>query len=157
MELEQIKPLRIKLTVHVNIANYKAALAKIHNVKPEEVQVLIEDEPEQIEEPPKEMGERKYPPLTGSIVGKARVEPKQRAWLHYFLQEQGITHKEAATLCNINATSVNRACIGQRLRKETYLAIIDGLGLTSEQAKEFRASLKSKQRDYHNKERRKVD
>lgn len=150
MNEEQIKPLSVKLTVRVNINNYKAALARNYNVKPEEVEVIIEDEEE-----PREPIERKEP-TDGDIIGDLSKPKEQKPFLMKFLKERGFNVVEAAQLCNVGKSTIGRARYGYRLRKESFQLIVKGLEMTTEEAKEFKKSLRRKQADYHGKERRKL-
>ena len=159
---EQLKPLSVKLTVRVNISKYKAALARNYNVKPEEVEVIIEEDDTpsythqgvqpQIETvaitEPKERKEN----ATGSIIGKSTEGNKPYTWLHYYLVNRDLTKVEAAKMCGVTATTLQRACRGQCLRGENFESIANGLRLTLGEKAEFRRSLTKAQRNLNGRE-----
>ena len=146
---QQIKPLSIKLTIALNIHEYKLALAKNYNVKPEEIEVIIEDEHNERADHIANT-ESDLEPKKGKIIGneKKKVE---RYFLDEFLKESKFSHEQVTELCHVGKTTVQRARYGFRLRKESFNAIVKGLELTAEQAKEFKKSLHRKQSDCHKK------
>lgn len=159
---EQLKPLSVKLTVRVNISKYKAALARNYNVKPEEVEVIIEEDDTpsytyqgvqpQIETvaitEPKDRKEN----ATGPVVGNSTKGNKPYTWLHYYLLNRGLTKAEAAKICGVVRTTLQRACRGQCLRKDNYESIARGLNLTHEEKMNFKRSLTKAQRNLRGKE-----
>lgn len=162
---EQIKPLGIRLVVRVDIGKYKSALARIHNVKPEEVEVIIENsEPNEretfqpvpeikVESPlPKKPTERKEK-ACGITVGRKDKGPKHHTWLHYFLLDNAFSRKEAAQLCAVTYSTITRACRGTRLRDQNFNAIVRGLEMTPEEERAFKDSLIYTQRNKDGKER----
>ena len=142
----QLKPVSVTMTVIVNVSDYKAALAKQHGLKPEQVKIVIVEE--------KQEAKTTKEPTGGDIIGKVTGGEKKPAFLQTYLQSRNFSHMEAAELCGVNVTTIHRACVGQRLREESFDGIVKGLEMSTQEALEFRKSLKHKQRNYHNKERR---
>lgn len=137
-------PISVKLTVVVNLQQYKLAIAKDHNVNPKDVEVIVEGYgEEQREEAPSVVD-----PKGGPIVGELGDAPENQTFLKRFLGERNLLMAEAAQFCGVNRSTIGRACAGIRLREESYEAIVKGLEMTPEQAKEFKKSLRQKQRDY---------
>lgn len=139
---------KAKLMVVINVEECKMAFAKEHNVRPEDVEVTIKYETE-----PKPKGVGRSKPTSGPVVGKAGQGAKTKTFLYFFLRDKGFETKEAAELCGVSRTTINRACVGQRLRVESFNQIVKGMEMTPEQAKEFKKSLNFKQRNYHHMER----
>ena len=149
---EQIKPLSVKLIVTVNINNYKAALAKNYNVKPEEVEVIIEDYKEEAkgEKNTNVFGTISYPENAsrGEVVGTLGKHPVEEPFLKRYIRERKMSETDVAISCSLSLNTIRRAADGFRIRQESFNRIVSGLKLTDDEKKAFEKSLYKKQRDW---------
>ena len=137
--------MKSKLTIRITPTELKEIFARDHNIEPEDVEIEIVD----YEEPgdPKEDGRAEQ--TTGEIVGKLGGD--KPPFLKSFMKERGIRRKEAAEKCNVSEETISRAGSGHRLRMESFKRIVNGLGLTKEERREFKRSLSKKQNNYYRK------
>ena len=139
---DAIKPLDVKLTVRVDVTAYKNALARTYNVSADDIELVFVQQEEQIY-----TETEKSKPAGGAIVGElSETDSKQRPFLQRLLEQRGFSQLEAAELCAISRSTIQRACDRQRLRQESYDAIVKRLELTPEEEREFSRSLRRKQR-----------
>ena len=135
--------MKSKLTIRITPTELKEIFARDHNIEPEDVEIVIENY-----ENPRPETERAEQ-TTGEIVGKLGGD--KPPFLKSFMKERGIRRKEAAEKCNVSEETIRRAGAGHRLRRESFERIVDGLGLTKEERREFKKSLSKKQRQYYRK------
>lgn len=86
-------------------------------------------------EPPEPTTIRKF---VGKLLGV-------NMFLRKFLDEHKLTTRECGELCEISQSEAARLTRGYRCRKSTFDKVVHGLGLTDEEATEFRKSLTKKQ------------
>lgn len=96
---------------------------------------LLTPMPLEAVEPPESAEIRKF---VGRLLGNR--------FLREFLDEHELTTRECAELCGISQSEAARLARGYRCRNATFDKVVHGLGLTAEQATEFRKSLTRKQR-----------
>lgn len=72
----------------------------------------------------------------------------KRPFLREFLDEHELTTRECGELCGISQSEAARLARGYRCENPTFDKVVHGLGLTAEQATEFRKSLTKKQHGY---------
>ena len=138
--------MKSKLTVRITPTELKEIFASQHNIEPDNVEIVIEDCGGQ---PVFQKEDGRADPTTGEIVGKLGGD--KPPFLKSFMKEKGIRRKEAAKKCGVSEETIRRAGAGHRLRMESFERIADGLGMTTEERKEFRKSLSKKQRQYYRK------
>ena len=138
--------MKSRLTIRITPTELKEIFASQHNVKPDDVEIVIEDCEEQ---PVCQKEDGRSNQTTGEIVGKLGGD--KPPFLKSFMKEKGILRKEAAKKCGVSEETIRRASGCHRLRRESFERIADGLGLTKEERREFKKSLSKKQRQYYRK------
>lgn len=131
---QALKPVSVKLTIKVNVADYKLALAKSYNVSPEDIELVFEDERR---EPKKE-----------ALIAPTQDKPKENLFLKDFLKANHLKRKEAAMLCGVSVATIYRVSHGYRIENPCFDKIVAGLGLTADQATALRNTLNRKNQGY---------
>lgn len=78
--------------------------------------------------------------IEGDDAPEAPAKEPER-FLRSLIRSKGFTEDEAAQICGVAASTVNRACNGYNIQTPTYLKIVRGLDMTEDEAKEFKKSL----------------
>ena len=142
-----MKTVKVKLTVTVDLFEYRQKLAKEHNLKPEEVEIVVHNE--QPLALPKEkgmpLGDMEY---TEGEKGDPSPKKKERhhTFLEDFMAEHELKNGDVATLCGVSEPTVKRMKAGYKIENPTFDKVVDGLGLNAEQATALRKGLNRKQR-----------
>ena len=116
--------------------------------KDEDIELVVEDEP---------MTEAEVLSKFGISLPEEEViveEPKKKRipvleenrFFAQYLKANKLSVEEAAQLCGLSRTTIKRLCKGYHIHNPTYLKVIDGLGLSKEDAHALKRSLTRHQR-----------
>lgn len=127
--------LELKLTKDEIAERY----AKDLGIDPNSITLVIEDEPV-VESTPLAPSKEPEPLVIRQNFVFADEKPKMK-FLKAKLKSLGFEVAEAATLCGVSRSCINRACAGYWLRPRTVYKIAKGLELTEEELVAFKGDM----------------